>query len=114
MDTTERLFLENVILRAKEAEGLVSDHKAETYLAVLIVGLLGRAHPIISLSDNDATLGPSTKAKTLAEFLRDKKPSTDLDKTLVVAYFLEKFQNQEAVNADDLAQAYLSAREGHP
>jgi hypothetical protein len=78
------------------------------------MGLLGSKDTIISRQDNAATPTPTNKPKTLAEFFREKKPATDLDKTLLVAYFLEKFEHQEAVNVDDLAQAYLSAKEKIP
>jgi len=86
----------------------------ETYLAVLIAGLLSSQHSIISHEDNRRGLVVVPKSKTLPELFREKKPISDLDKTLLVAYFLEKFEHQESVNADDLAQAYLAAKEKKP
>jgi hypothetical protein len=41
-------------------------------------------------------------------------PASDLDRTLTVGYFLERFANQEAFNADDLQDAFRSAKEKPP
>ncbi|MCH7805902.1 MAG: hypothetical protein IH995_01985 [Proteobacteria bacterium] len=54
------------------------------------------------------------KKESIKEFMLVKKPSNDVQKTLVVGYFLEKNQEMGSFNVDDLAKNFRLAKEPTP
>ena len=56
----------------------------------------------------------SSKRTSLKEFLLSKKPSNDVQKTLAIGYYLEKFDSLESFNGDEIESAFLIAKEKAP
>lgn len=63
---------------------------------------------------------PSTKTKiegkklSIKEFMLTKKPKGNVQKTLVIGYYLEHFDSMDRFNARDLAGGFRSAKEPLP
>ena len=56
----------------------------------------------------------SSKKVSPREFILTKKPADDVKRTLVVGYFLEKFENCTTFNISDLEAAFERAKEKKP
>lgn len=54
------------------------------------------------------------KKLSIKEFLLSKKPTSDVQKTLAIAYYLEKLEGIDSFNASDLLKAFERAREQKP
>ena len=54
------------------------------------------------------------KKLSTREFLISKKPKTDVDKTLVVGYHLENYQDYSSFNIADIEVGFRSAKEPVP
>jgi hypothetical protein len=54
------------------------------------------------------------KELSVKEFILVKRPSNDVEKTLAIAYFLERFAGMTSFNIDDLAQHFQLAKEAIP
>lgn len=61
------------------------------------------------LAQNQTKKKPSIK-----EFLISKRPSNDVERSLAIGYFFEKFEGFESFNADDLRGGFERAREKKP
>lgn len=59
--------------------------------------------------DNSQQVEP-VKSKSAKEFLLEKDPKDDIQRTLYLGYWLEKVQGIEAFNVNDLREAFRSAR----
>lgn len=56
----------------------------------------------------------SVERPSINEFIITKGISTDTDKTLVIAYYLEKFEGLSESNTDDLSRGFKRAKEPPP
>lgn len=54
------------------------------------------------------------KDLSIKEFLIEKNPSNDVEKTLTIAYFIEKYMDYPSFNIDDLQRGYKQAKEKKP
>jgi len=54
------------------------------------------------------------KKLSVKEFLLTKKPTDDVQRTLVIGYYLEHFESMESYNVRDLANGFRSAKEPPP
>jgi len=54
------------------------------------------------------------KKLSVKEFLLSKKPTDDVQRTLVIGYYLEHLESMESYNARDLANGFRSAKEPPP
>ena len=54
------------------------------------------------------------KKLSIKEFLLTKMPRDDVQKTLVVGYYLEHFEGMNAFNRKDLAEGFRAAKEPAP
>ncbi len=54
------------------------------------------------------------KAMSIKEFMLAKKPENDVQKTLVIGYYLEKYGNFGSFNAKDLEDGFRAAKERVP
>lgn len=54
------------------------------------------------------------KELTVKEFILTKRPSNDVEKTLAIGYFLEKFGGTASFNVEDLAKNFALAKEAIP
>ena len=54
------------------------------------------------------------KKLSVKEFLLTKKPTDDVQRTLVIGYYLEHFESMDRFNAKDLAEGFRSAKEPTP
>jgi hypothetical protein len=55
-----------------------------------------------------------SKRLSIKEFLLTKKPTGDVQKTLLVGYYLEHFDGMESFNVKDLEEGFRAAREPLP
>lgn len=56
----------------------------------------------------------SSKKITIKEFVLGKNLKGDVQKTLIIAYYLEKHENMSSFNVDDLAKYFRLAKEAVP
>jgi len=54
------------------------------------------------------------KKKSIKEFLISKKPKNDVQKTLVIGYYLENYENKRNFSADDILNGFKDAKEKAP
>ncbi|MGB9622400.1 MAG: hypothetical protein ACPL07_01015, partial [Candidatus Bathyarchaeia archaeon] len=54
------------------------------------------------------------KTLSIKEFILQKNPKNDVQKALVIGYYLEKFKSVSPFNAKDLEKAWREAREKVP
>lgn len=54
------------------------------------------------------------KELSIKEFLIDKKPSGDVQKTLVIGYYLEHHRKEDCFNVKDLTDGFRNAKEPLP
>jgi hypothetical protein len=54
------------------------------------------------------------KKLSLKEFILTKNPTDDVQRTLVIGYYLEHFEGASAFNAKDLTEGFRSAKEPVP
>lgn len=54
------------------------------------------------------------KKLSIKEFVLEKKPKGDVQKTLVISHYLEKYENMTSVNVDDLAKYFRLSKEPVP
>lgn len=54
------------------------------------------------------------KKLSVKEFIIEKKPIDDVQKTLVIGYYLEHFENMDRFNVRDLTEGFRLAREPVP
>lgn len=54
------------------------------------------------------------KSMSIGEFVRTRHPSSDLEMTLHIAYFLERYDGLESINIRDLTDGFSRAREPKP
>ena len=54
------------------------------------------------------------KKLSVKEFLLTKKPTDDVQRTLVIGYYLEHFESMDRFNARDLSDGFRSAKEPLP
>jgi hypothetical protein len=65
------------------------------------------------LKEKDINKIPKKKI-SIKEFIISKKPSNDVEITLVIGYFLEKYEEIASFNARDLNDGFQRARESIP
>jgi len=54
------------------------------------------------------------KKLSVKEFLLTKKPNDDVQRTIVIGYYLEHFESMDSFNTRDLADGFRSAKEPLP
>ncbi len=54
------------------------------------------------------------KKLSIKEFVLEKKPKGDVQKTLVISHYLEKYENMTSINVDDLAKYFRLSKEPVP
>lgn len=70
---------------------------------------------ISKIEENTKINRKNTPKKTsIKEFIRDLKPSNDVEKTLIIGYYLEKFEEMECFNVNDMKKSFKDAREKMP
>ena len=56
----------------------------------------------------------AAKVLSVKEFMLEKKPEDDVQKTLVIGYYLEHFKGEESFNTRNLKESFRAARETLP
>lgn len=54
------------------------------------------------------------KKISIQEYLRSKKPKTDVNKTLAICHYMEKYEDFEYYNKNDIEEHFKKAREPPP
>lgn len=68
----------------------------------------------ISVLEGDPVKKTSSKKLSIREFLLSKKPIDDVQRTLVIGYYLEHLEAMTSFNARDLADSFRAAKESPP
>ena len=77
--------------------------------------LEGHEERISKLESLSQTKPETVKKKiSIKEFILSKKPKNDVQRTLAVGYFLEKYENISPFNVKDLERDWKAAREKVP
>jgi len=93
--------MQNVI---EELRALLSKHEAR----------IAKLEAAIATRPTQQHQPARTKEFSVKEFLRSKKPKTDMQKTLAVGYYLEKYVRVSSFNVQDLEEAFRAAKEPLP
>lgn len=85
-------------------------------IRALINKLDERVRRLEGLSQGPPQSQPESNVKSLPirEFILQKDVITDSDKTVVIGYFLEKFEKADQFNIDDLEKGFREAKERVP
>jgi len=59
----------------------------------------------------DKEVQKSRKKMSIKEFILSKKPESDIQKTLVIGYYLENYEDLPSLNSTDLEDGFRSAKE---
>ena len=54
------------------------------------------------------------KKDSIKEFIISKNPKTDVQKTLVIGYYLENYNSMSSFNVDDILKGFKDAKEKAP
>ena len=69
-----------------------------------------RLEAIEKLLFNIPAVVQSAKKTSIKEFLLERKPKSEVETTLYIGYFLEKFEIKESFGVEDLKIAFKAAR----
>jgi len=64
--------------------------------------------------DSTSVVGRKRKKTSIKEFLLLKKADNDVKRTLLIAYFFEKFEDFSSFNSEDLKNGFLKAKIKRP
>lgn len=54
------------------------------------------------------------KKKSIKEFIISKKPKNDVQKTLIIGYYLENYEDRSSFGVDDILKGFKEAKEKAP
>jgi len=85
-------------------------------LAERVLALEKRMAKLEGRHAEDAGLPKARDSKEMSvkEFILAKRPSNDVEKTLAIGYFLERFKGLDSFNIDDLSRYFQLAKEAIP
>ena len=85
-------------------------------LAERLLSLEKRVADIEARHSNEAVQPSAKDSKELSvkEFIIANRPSNDVEKTLAIGYYLERFVGMTAFNVDDLGRYFQLAKEATP
>ena len=92
-------------MHLEDIEKMLNDHEAR------LKKLEGKSMSIPVTEGNNSS---PNRQISLPEFVIEKKPQDDLQRTIVFAYYLEKFESQEYFNAEDIQNCFLRAKASKP
>lgn len=91
---------------------LTTDEKLDAILKA--VGSLETRVSHLEEKKNNGQAELGGKRLSIKEFLLDAPPKTDIQRTLAIAYFLEKHAKMDLFSKADLEKGYSDAREPQP
>ena len=83
-------------------------------LALILIKLEALESRISELEGKPGKIKKEGKRLSIKEFILEKKPSDDVQKTLVIGYYLEHFEGVDSFNVKDLNEGFRLAREPLP
>lgn len=89
---------------------MVVDQKFEERLQKLEV----RVSKLENLFKETGAEVKSKKELSIKEFILSKKPGNDVEKTLAIGYYFEKFEGLASYNVNDLVSGFRKAKETVP
>jgi len=105
--------IQELIDAAKKDAENETEFKREVFLASLLKRMLNDSVVQDIKLARTAEL-PAKKKQSIKEFILQKKPKSDVEKVLVMGYFLEKQESFKCFNADDIRNAYVTSKESIP
>ena len=75
---------------------------------------LRKIEGLVFLNDQKVTLLQNNKKMTIGEFVMERNPSDDIQRTAVFAYFLEKFDGQQVFNSADIQDCFRRSKSTMP
>jgi hypothetical protein len=97
-------IIEDLRVLLTKHEELLKEHEKR-------IGILEGCVSSKPLEENESS---QQKSLSVKEFLRSKKPNSNVQKTITIGYYLEKFENMSAFNASDIRNGFKAAREPEP
>lgn len=88
--------------------------KEVSLLTLKIENLEQRVSKLESLLERSVELPSHKKKLSIKEFLLSIKPVNDVQKTLAIGYYLEKYQGVTSFNIDDIGNYFRLAKESSP
>jgi len=95
-------------------EALLKDH--ESRIKALEQRLAGgpRVEEKAAAPAPPAPPAPTSKVPSVRHFILEKSPTDDVQRTLVIGYYLEKHAEYKSFNAKDIEKGFVEAREKVP
>lgn len=69
---------------------------------------ISKLEELLKLSES---IPPPIKKMSIAEFLKSKRPKSDVQKTLIIGFYFEKYEGMKSFNVQDLEKGFRDARE---
>ena len=102
--------LQEAIEKAKTAASANEEYKDQIFTAVLIKELLSDGAGRDSVAEQTV----KQKGLSLQELLKEKKPTNEVQKTLLFGYYLETTMGRTEFAAKDIDECYRKAKEKLP
>jgi hypothetical protein len=113
-------FVAEAIRTAEGAAESRSEYKNETYFAILLASLLSSGRGAVALhqappsSAAEVASAIPQKPYSAAELFAIKKWSSEVDKVMLAAYFLETYSHSQNYTVAELRDLLLTAKVGAP
>jgi len=91
-------------MEVEEIKNLLKNHEER----------LEKIESLLFKNEQSTVASPVSKKISINEFTSEKKPSDDLQRTVIFAYFLEKHEGQEYFNAVTIQNCFLRSKHKIP
>jgi len=88
----------------KELEKILKDHE----------GRIASLEKMLMLGSDELSIPSLSKKTSIKEFLLEKSPKSDVQKTLCIGYFLEKYEGYASFNLKDIEDGFRKSKETVP
>jgi len=95
-------------------EALLQDHEKRIKALEQKLGVTEAAAPAQSGPAVPVAPVAATKVKSMRQFMVEKSPTDDVQRSLVIGYYLEKQSGLASFNAKDIEKGFVDAREKVP
>lgn len=92
-------------------DSLLKDHEERIRM---LEQKLGEGHEVKKIVEQAPAPAPVSKVPSIRQFIIEKAPSDDVQKSLVIGYHLEKHGDCKSFNVKDIEKGFVDAREKVP
>lgn len=104
--------INKAIERATEVADRYPERKNEVFTAVLTAELLRGGTSVEPTQPTHVAL--ATKQLSIQEILRDRKPTNDVERALLLGYYIEAHKGNQSFTAKEISACFKEAREPVP